>query len=431
MSRASNGIVVLATTLCVMGLAPTGRADVLTVNGFAPAQFGTVAEALLAASDGDVILVTGEGVFAGVTIDGLSITLAADTGVFPILSGPLDIRNLGADQQVVVTGFTLLGQSGMGPAVTASNNSGPVWLEGCFLFGADQLLCGSGPTPGDGHAALRVKNNPAPVIVIASRLQGGQSASGECCGPCYEGGVAGPGLLVQNGVVDAYDSELIGGNGSVSPFAESLGPDGGPGAFIAGQGLFASNCQFVGGNGGKGFDFFPISGHGNGGTGLVIGSGSQARLLGNTYQGGAAGLSAFGVPGLPGLDLVDQGTTLFLPGVSRVTSASTDVAREGQIFTLSFQGEPGDLVLVVAGLQAEQHYQQHHYGVLLMKFPILLGPLGLGAIGPTGSLDVPVLVPDLGPGLEGVSVLAQGAMITAGGVRLASAAAVTFVDDSF
>ena len=89
-------------------------------------------------------------------------------------------------------------------------------------------------------------------------------------------------------------------------------------------------------------------------------------------------------------------------------------------------------MLFLAGLDVSHLYLQNNYGVLLTTLPILLGPLPLGTLPPSGELAVPLVIPEMGAGIDAVPLVIQGALLPpGGGFRLSSAKVATLLDGSF
>jgi hypothetical protein len=412
----------------LLAAAPAVTADVLIVDGNGGAAFTTIQAAVTSAVDGDVILVKSFDAYGSFSIANLSLIVMADAGANVTLQGSVTIQNLSADRRVVISGLSVYGQADLGSGLNVANNQGAVRLQDCLFQGADNLTCQFNPFVGAGRPGVRVQGS-VDTAFDGCLLVGGNGMGGAYGGPCYIGGTGGDGIYAFESTIVLTNCVLQGGMGGNATF-DGLGGDGGPGFHSKDYRVVASGCLFRGGPGGIGYDFFPIEGYGNGGTGLIVDANCSAHLLDNEYEGGAAGMSAFGVPGSPGVGQMLQGPGLFFAGSAHPLVASPAAVREGESLSLSFSGAPGDVAMLMLHVTPNVFVLNNFGGALLLDLPLLLGPLTFGAIPASGTLSASVPIPELGPGIDALPVLLQALVNEAAGLRLGGAAAIVMLDGS-
>lgn len=419
----------LARLLLVIPLVagPLGAA-VLTVHPIAgQGDFLTVQAAVDASSDGDVILVAAGFTYPAFTIEAKSLTVAADGTGITSIDGRVSVRAIASGQRVVIDRLVAAGAGTT--ALEITNASGRVRIQRSTFVGASNVACTDWDGFGWGRPGAIIEN-AFDVVLVGSTFRGGDGMGGQFGfepESCYVGGNGGAGVRAKNAAIIVYESTLVGGMGGNATF-DGLGGDGGSGAFVDGFGIVASGTTFLGGDGGIGADFIPVEGYGNGGDGLVTLANAQAQLLDNALSGGAAGKSAFGVPGEPGEPQMLAGPTLLYAGSSHALLTTKVPIREGEAFTLSLTGAPGDVASLVASLAPGKVPQKSLGGVLTLGLPLLLGPLPLGAIPASGTLEIPVVLPELGPGLEAVPLFLQGLVAESELTRLASPLTLVLLD---
>lgn len=423
----------LGLALCAgLTCASLARADVLIVDddGGAGVDFTNLQAAVLAAADGDTLLVK-HGTYAPVVILGKSLHLVAEVGAHALLQSPtgsslgLGVENLAAGQFVTLRGLTVASNltSLPGPAVTIRSSQGEVWMEDCVVTGGVAVLPFPG-FPAMGGDAVLVDG--ARLTAVRCTFTGGGVDA-----PSLPGSSGGDGLLVPDGEVRLHGCTLVGG-------AASSGPDCGGTAETAGNGatvrddfpggfLFAEATSFRGGDGGDG----PGEDGANGGTGLRVQGLPQVLWLDSTFAAGAGGAGNGGcLDGAPGLAVdAPPGAIGSFAGRSYPFSVTSPV-RTGATAVLGFEADPGDLLflgfaleplaLLVPALAGVAHYD-----------PFLPGTL-LGATPATGTLDVPLLFGPLPPGVESVGVYLQSVVLTTGlQARLGAPSVLHVLDAAF
>jgi hypothetical protein len=160
------------------GVASTARASVTVVH---PVTTDTVQAAIDAAADGDILVLkpNAGAVFPGDTntIDGKSLSLVADGGEVRLQH--LIVRNLSADQQVLLQGLRLAPFNEFGfpydgtlsGVVEVRACAGPVWLESCAVVApraagpGRALTAQAAPRAGSAHDGGRPSHcGPAPCL---------------------------------------------------------------------------------------------------------------------------------------------------------------------------------------------------------------------------------------------------------------------------
>ncbi len=406
------------------------HADVRILGSGGP-SFPVLQDAVDAAADGDTLLLGGQ-VHEGCVIDGKGLTLVALPGVSTEVLGCVDVRNLAAASTVRLDGLVLRGlsyddvvQFTNEPAVRLEGNLGAVQLYGCELSG------GSGPVNeynefgySDGANAL-VAIDSVQVTLAGCELLGGNGA-GVVGTFDTEGGAGGDALRAEGSALALYDSSFTGGRGGQ---AGTYGGDGGDGASLQGLGLFASGCHFEGGNGGPADDFlFPTGG--DGGNGLWVALGANARLLDNDYLAGAGGVTPFGSDGADGAPNFWEGGVLSeTPGVRRSLRVAESLVFDGEDFQLTVEGEPGDRVFLAKGLVPRFDFSTTPPGVRLVNWPSYLDWWQSVLIGPSGVANLPLASLEQLPG-GWRSFTAQAVVLKASGGRaIGGAVFLTSLDD--
>ncbi|MCB9898187.1 MAG: right-handed parallel beta-helix repeat-containing protein [Planctomycetes bacterium] len=399
--RVVSSPIVLASLLA---LAVPSRLVAQTVHYVGSGGFGSVAEAVLAASDGDLVLVAdGYTNFDFIHLDGKGLTIVSEgrstlrTLALSAEPETLIVRNLAADQRVVVRGLELT-TTNTDPetAVLVEDCAGPVVLEDCDVH----------PNNGIGLHA----RNATSVTAHGCVLSGGF------------GQFAVTGLRVDDSRVFLHGCEVLGGDGN-DAFQDFFFPvtpngDGGDGAWIFGASeVFASGGSIRGGDGGSPATFcFP---GGDAGSGVRLGNGSDAPLLRTRdvdIGPGATTPGTCGQPaGLPGVsEIAQSGAHVTLTGNAHDMTMSAPVVA-GDDVTLTFHGEPGEaLVLLLSPDVMPGHYFPASELVLHLALPFADVPLGV--LPASGELDLVVSVPSVPAGLDGVTLAAQ-ALFASGGTR--------------
>lgn len=272
----------------------------------------SIQAAVLAASEGDVILVK-SGVYASFTIDGKSLCVIGRDRP----EASFEIRNLQADQRVIVRGF-----QGRLPPPRFTNNAGPIWIEDCSWESDDP----------------RVSSLDSTVGLIRCQVVGA------------------PGYHASRSTTFAYHSRFVGRRGNNAYFDEQFcahsgglecnwnyGEDGGFGLTIAEGSAYLFGCTLRGGRGGSGAspdcrgfqitcgapDYIP---GGCGGNALSLGAGTEAIELESRFVGG--------VPDCDHTPVSGSGSLTSLAGMAGRFSVDSPV-RAGEPVHYQVKGPPG------------------------------------------------------------------------------------------
>jgi hypothetical protein len=368
--------------LLALSATPIAQGQLWTVDAAGGADFTEIQAAVDASADGDTILVAG-GTYAAVVIDGKALVLLGDED--PTVPDAT-IRNVPAGRELALRGFRGLSAS---PNLILEGNAGTVWL--------DRLQWG-GPLFGfpDGPA-LQIRRS-ASVVVTRSTFQGWSFLA-------VTPGV--DAVLLEDSAVSFHDVVMTGGAGK-EPAASGL--------VTTNSFALLSGCTVTGGTGHEGGLCTP----GNpGGAGIAnLTPGMEPYLLDTTLAGGNGGCaidcswlcSAQGEPSVGG--------TLSLSGFARDYEFDLP-APAGGLATLAYAGVPGDLLFSVVSLDAALSFQPALSGALAVAPPPLL--VAHGPVGPDGALSAQVPMPALPPGIEAVTVFAQGAALSASGTAVLAA----------
>ena len=368
----------LSRIACLAVTAPlAAQGQVLVVDAFSgPGTDHTqISAAVAAASPGDTILIR-TGHYDGFTVDGMGLTLVADHNELALVSGTVTVRNLPADQSVVLHDITPE-TAGPGPAMLVENCAGPVWLEDSFLQ--------SDSFPSASAAGLEVRSS-AHVSVHRSSLLGS---------PAWAE-VAGPGLRAVDSNVYLYETVARGGDGV---FGLGGGLDAAAGAWITGGQLYAAGGFLIGG---KGHDGLLLGGScwdgGDGGGALILDGAAPSALLRDVER--QVGAGGFGpgvcVDGAPGVEFVTPMGSLQLQSADGRRMWMHGPVREGQPVDLQVDGIPGDqVVLLIAPTQNPVFFQPAGAFLGGAFLPDLSNPwiVPLGTVGVAGSLTTSFAAP--------------------------------------
>ncbi len=412
--------------LCLWIAIPVSiKADVLTVG--TAGDYSTITDALMAATDGDILLVE-PGSHASFVVDNIGVSVIADSGG-TIRTTKVTVRNIAAHQTVVLAGLSCT-VSPFPPAaktaLTLENNAGSIRCEDCWFTGV-------GFPNGDPGARISLCND---VAFIRCTVKGG---GGWANYPC--GGHGGRGMESSSSMVTLYDCFLSGGAGGVEAMAAGCdGGDGGNALHAYSSFVFASGSEFKGGNGAYGtygdFGVDPGDG-GDGGDGIYLCYPSVAWLLDNITSGGDGGPGGVdytgGPPGASGKDGEDVNAIPSMVHYMLETAHHLEItspAREGETIQIVFTGEVGDHAVLLFSAYTEAHFIQGLRGVFLLPlspFPLVLG---LGPLNASGTLTVPVIIPELGLNIAGIRIHTQSYFWNSSGMNVMGTAQTIFLLDA-
>ena len=419
---------ILAPILAVGTLSPAALADVLVVDPAGTGDHTTLAAAVQAAVDGDVILVKAGTYTQSVDVDDKALVIQAEAGAQPRVRNTFTVHDLAAGKTFVLRGIEV-SPTGTGlEGLIVDNNAGLVRIEDCEL--KTRRILGN---------AITVRFNDA--VSFARCTITGPFGPDSCSG--CTGGIdtfpipGGGGGFLRQSQVAFHDCDLTGGRGgSDNDLVGTAGDPGGLGMEIVDGEVFISGGNIVGGAGGTGGCEPPISSDdtcydgGDGGHGLEVRGGARVDLLGTVPQGGQGGPPG-GVPGVAGMmglgTFVDGASVTSLQGIARGFDATSPV-REGESVVLTYRGNPGDAVAVWGSLSAGYFPLPEYAGVFQLGLP-LLQPFGIpiGFADATGALQLSVPVTELGAGIEGFSAHLQATAVESGGSTLALTPTTTVV----
>ncbi len=427
-----------ALTLIVSPL----RADVLVVDAGGGGAFLTIEAAVDAAVDGDVIVVrpgdyTNLAENTEVHIDGKALSLVADGG--PVISPPIQVANLPAGKNVVLRGLDARVNSPAGliflleltSSLDVLDCDGQVWAEDCSFEGELGTGALGNTQPGFPGAHLL---NAADVVLSRCQLVGGDGVD---TGPhFFRTADGGNGLLAVDSSVQLYDCVITGGDGSDNQSTESDAPgyNGGHGVVLDGSTALLSATSIVGGPGGVG-RLGHVDVKYTGGDGLHLsGSFSQARVLDSTITPGAGGIDApSGLQGPDGVEVfIDTGVVVDLPGTARLLSVSSPFRENGNA-TLTYKGEPGDVIHLFGGFSTLSAPLYGNNGHWMVNVP-WIEVLGLATVtDPGGVFELSFFIaPFPSPLFEDLEMWAQLFVQAPGGqVLVSSPASMTMLDENF
>lgn len=360
-------------------------------------DFASIQAAVTAAADGDVILVR-DGTYAGFSLGSTSLALIADTAATVTVTGTVSIYP-SLTASIALRGFDVapvVSNPGAPQALNLSGWGGPVWIEDCTFTGHCAIQFTSrvtfvrctftGTSVGMPNLPFAVWASNASIQIFDSTLQG---ATGDDA------------MLMDGGTLFAAGSSFVGGAGAnCSPLCLPFG-------------CFCGPC-------------------GSGGSGLhLMGANPLVVEWQCTFVGGTGGLPTAPpcTPGAPGFPIfIETGSVTSLPGSARHLEVSSPV-RELQSVLLSYDGSPGDFVLLLFSMTYDPVPVPLCAGYLLPSFPIAVFQ---GAIPPSGNLAVSIPVPELGPGFEGAIVYTQAVFGTPSDpCNLSSGSALVLLDQAF
>lgn len=221
---------------------------------------------------------------------------------------------------------------------------------------------------------------------------------------------------MEDSTVALYDCSLTGGTGG-SDDADNHGADGGSGCNAINSFIFASGSSFQGGDGGcSGMHPTKDLMGGNGGDGVWI-YGAETVLLECACLGGEGG------PGFPWEGYPGQPWYILSGSIQELTGAAqhfetSAVVREMETLSLFFHGTPQAQVFLFLSLGPDSRFMKPLNGQWLLALPLLFKAIPLGSLSGSGDLTVPVTIPDMGPGFDGLPVYLQPVFSEGGGQQL-------------
>ena len=338
----------LARFICIVCLASSVNAQQLwVVDDDGPGDFVDVKDAVLAASDGDTILVS-EGSYSPFVIDNKSLTIQgiglptiSAVGVFSAATPSITVKNLATQQEVHLSGLRT--QSLL---VFELENIVLDQCEGSVTFEHCDFALSSGESV--------VLTDCASVTFVDCLLFASPTFP-STAGSQFLAHVPYDGIIAVDTNLFLYDCEVRGSEGADghSQLFTNFPPGpAGAGLSLRGSSLFASGCTFIGGNAGGDPGQFCEQAQ-DGQPALEVGPSfatafSSAELIDCVSIGGTGGVGGCGMPN--GVDapaqFVSAGSTLFVhPGIARSLDISSPNTQDSHTF-IRVEGAPGDRALL-------------------------------------------------------------------------------------
>lgn len=410
-SLARTGLsLVLSAALC-----HASASDVWVVDASGNGDFTNIQPAVLAAADGDTLLVR-PGSYGNVELVGKSLSILGEGGnvvVKLVNVGHVRVEGVPAGGHLVLAGLNILApeffDAPRRSGLLMQDVQGPARVQDCFIEGAE-------PFPGNvgngGHGAEVV--DCGNVTFVRCMLQGGAGPDGP--GPVSQGYDGGDGLHAESSRVLIQDGRATGGNAG----GGDGGGIGGDGAWLTGSSQVGSfnGALIIGGAGGS--DWYAFFGPGKGGAGLRIVDGAAGRSRDTTFKGGLGGGNGFGAPpgaGQPGLPIDnDSGTTYFgFLGLARDLSIVSHGWSGGEL-TARVRAQPGDELWLLDHAQTTWTFVFPLAGVWTLPAPYLRPLVSQDVVPASGELELTVELPTLTPGQASLRRYMQAFVLSAAGV---------------
>lgn len=417
----------LCTLLLTAALCPaTSSAQALWVvdgSDGPGTDFLDLPPAIAAAAPGDVVLVRAvDGVFySAFTLD-KALSIVSDpepvTGnvYIPTILGSSVIENVAGPLPVRLHLFALSSTEPNSPVLTVRDCSAPVMLEGLSVEGQNF-------TDPDDLERYTVSIESCSQVVL-SRF------SVESFGG-FQFHERGPrGLRAVDSTIHMYQTVIKGARGEDAYFlGGSFGvieaTPGEDGAHVDGGRLFMVESEVRGHRGGAGLLHGGTCHEpGNGGDGLVMTGGAELVRFDSVASGGAAGTPAGACSASSGIGLQPSGPVTNLGGDAPFVFAERLPWREGETVRYDFSSDPGDLLLLVFGVQMQPVELMPLGGLLVPQFGT---PLVLGVVPASGEFELSVGVPALPPGESVRTVYLQAVHANASGAALGTPMAATWL----
>ncbi len=352
------------------------------VDDDGPGIFKTIQAAVDVAQRRDVILVK-EGVYPGFVVKSEALTIVAEREATVEVRGPIEVRELGGADWVLLRGLTTPSDPGLPASSYATLHSnlnvGETWAEDC-TFGrpacAGPGACESAFT---GPAATTAA---AQLILVRTTLRGGHASAGQ---------PGAPGLEIDSSNVYLLDSVFEGGRGAPAE-GTADGCEGGAGVYAMGGILHFYSGEYRGGDGGAGATAGCLGG-GDGGPGLhMSGSDTVATVRQADFQGGLGGASACGARGTDGPWLANEGGFYTEEPEVPPSVETLSPARAGELQTFRVRGTPGDLIMLRYSVRA--HVIEVPFQLALQFLEPPFDHLGAFVLPPSGVVELQRKLPD-------------------------------------
>lgn len=423
MSEKRVRLFILALAL-ILFLPELSLSAVLKVGGGGP--FYDVQSAVDYASDGD-ILVIAKGDYPGFVVDDKALTLVADHFDVFFLGG-VHVKNLSSGRNVALIGLRtkhqLTGHHAEG--LLLENNLGSIRVEDCSFMGDDGDQ-GFGHRDGWDGARISCCED---VAFTHSILRGGRGDDNVDMNDAP--GDGGRGLFTTASTVAVHECTLTGAWGG-DDFTNKDGGAGGHGYESPDATLFTARTYFNGGKGGDSGSSPPALHGGAGGHGILLegSSSAVARVFDCECTGGDGGLGDpyKGPDGSP-IKVMD-GTHMPLSGSSYSFGTSVPV-REKEYLKIMCMGEAFSDAYMFLSFNLDTLFVPSLKGQWLLGLSPIPTFIPLGRISHTGFLNLSMLVPDMGPGIDGAAFYLQSIFSDPGGqVTLGSSWTAVILDEQY
>lgn len=329
----------------------------------------TIQSGVVAAANGDVVRVAA-GLYPSFTIPDRSITLLCEEGA--VVSGTCRIHGLSVGRSVVIDNLDVRGAASGAGAIDSplvvGLCAGSVRLQRCEFLGADALTYGAIP-----HLGARIESC-ADVSMVDCTVTGGSTSY---LHGTYVVTESQTGLYVGNSTFSAQGCSIRGSSafGSLPHY----GLDGGDGVDARMSEIHFNDVECKGGIGGWGNLNHPWGSSGV----AVVATQCELTILSSVLTG-STDIQA------------TSGTTVqFIDGDGLGFAAPASLSDIDGPAALDFEGQPGDLVLLVTAPTAGKRPLPGFFGALLVAGPP--GTIQRQMVGVGASLQLDLPVPDLAP----------------------------------
>ncbi len=385
---------ILPLLLTTLGSA---QSRIWTVDDDAPADFWDIQSAIDASSDGDAILVRPGDYFA-FTLNARGVTIVGTAGA-TFVEGIIQVKNLAAGQVAVLSSLSVDpgAYPPLGLRLHATANLGSLRVQSCIFEGTQpHWSSGAGTTLGTTAAEL---NGCADLVLVGCEFEGGRGYWDEICdyGCWWVSHDGEPGAVIADSTIALYDCVLRGGQGDWEPKLDFGGTDGGAGAIVLLSFLQLSGTWIEGGMGGPAYTPGTFGLGGDGGPGMdLLNQASTLQLLGSAVVGGAAGEGEWGY-GNEGPDFFRHGSSQIvnLAGAKRRMRVHAYHQLEGTTVLATFKGQPGDQVFLPVDWGTDFTFDAGVKGTWVLPQPPTIPPTPIAVIPASGQIQVPL--PSNGP----------------------------------